>query len=311
MKNQSFWKMHYVVRGDPDEIDRHARIRTFSSGPDQFELLCFEMGHEWPNVVISPGSGGHSYVFAELGYEIHCRAYNVFIMPRHGGQTLTALMKRHRDALDYVAGSFNDQVGVYAEGLGGYVVFYLALAHARMKSIVCQNSPAILTDAQYRQALLRDTGPWARAALRRKVMLPIANILVRILPKMKVPIWSYLDWKALIDPSEGAYQVERRLVEDGYLHDPDFDKWYPLSHVVSLVSMPPPNDLIELRTPTMFVVASRGPTPGYINALYGRLPQIKKRLTAVDGSVYWMLSHPVEAADTVCGWFDETIRGTR
>jgi hypothetical protein len=232
-------------------------------------------------------------------------------MPRHGGQMVTALMKRHRDALDYVSGSFNEQVGVYAEGLGGYVVFYLALAHARMKSIVCQNSPGILTDSQYREALLQDTGPWARAAQRRKVILPIANILVRILPKMKVPIWSYLDWKALIDTSEGTCEVERRLVHDGYLRDPDFDKWYPLSHVMSLVSTPPPNDVIELRTPTMFVVASLGPTPGYINALYGRLPQIKKRLTTVDGSVYWMLSHPVEAADTVCGWFDETLRGTR
>jgi hypothetical protein len=34
--------------------------------------------------------------------------------------------------------------------------------------------------------------------------------------------------------------VERRLVLDGYLADPDFDRWYPVSAVMSLLTTPPP-----------------------------------------------------------------------
>jgi hypothetical protein len=307
MKDHSYWKTHYVVRGEADEIARHITVRDFASGRDRFALLCFERGYDAPSIVISPGSGGHSYVFAELGYEMHRRGYNVFIMPKHGSHTVCELMARHRDALESVTRTFNGRVGVYAEGLGGYVAFYLALAHSWMKSLVCQNSPALMTDPEYHEALLRDTGPWAGTVRRRKLMLPIAKALVRVLPRMKIPIWTYLDWQARIDTREGTHEVERRLVEEGYLHDPDFDTWYPLSHVMSLVSTPPPNPLMELGTPTMFVLACGGPTPAYIKALYDRLPPIKKRLTEVHGSIYWMLSHPVEAADAVCCWFDETL----
>jgi len=52
----------------------------------------------------------------------------------------------------------------------------------------------------------------------------------------------------------------------------------------------------------MFIVASEGPTPTYIADLYERLPDIPRRLVRVEGSVYWMLSHPQDAAALVSGW---------
>jgi len=63
-----------------------------------------------------------------------------------------------------------------------------------------------------------------------------------------VPISSYLDWKALVDTREDSRAVETRLVVDGYLHDPDFH--------------PATRPLHELVTPTMFLIARRGPHPG-------------------------------------------------
>ena len=306
-RNKGYWKTHYVVRSDPNEIERHITSQTFSSQGGQFELVSFRKDSKLPSILISPGSGGHSYVFAELGFEMYRRGFNVFIMPKHGGQTVSQLMTRHHDALDYVLGIANDRVGLYAEGLGGYVAFYLALAHGQFKSLVCQNAPAILNDREYHEALLRDAGPWVGAVRRRRILLPAAKMIVRVLPGLKIPIRCYLDWKALVDRNRGAYDIERRLVEDGYLRDPEFDRWYPLSHVMSLVSTPPPSRVADLRVPTMFVVATGGPTPAYVRALYDRLPLIKKRFVEVRGSVYWMLSHPVEAADASCGWFDETL----
>lgn len=307
MKDQTYWKKHYVVRGESGQIARHITIRAFSSARERFELVSFIKGSDWPSILISPGSGGHSYVFAELGYEMHGRGYNVFIMPKHGGRTVSELTNRHRDALEYVIRTVNDRVGMYAEGLGGYVAFYLALAGGPMKSLVCENSPAVLNDREYHQALLRDAGPWVRAVRRRRILLPLAKMLVRVLPALKIPIRSYLDWKALVDTSGAAQEIEKQLVCHGYLQDPDFDTWYPLSHVMSLVSAPPPNPVANLHIPTMFILATGGPTRAYVRALYNRLTQPNKRLMEVEGSVYWMLSHPVEAADAVCSWFDETM----
>lgn len=57
----------------------------------------------------------------------------------------------------------------------------------------------------------------------------------------------------------------------------------------------------------MFVVASEGPTPAYIVDRYRRLPAVPKRLEQVNGSVYWMLSHPRAAAGLVSDWFVSSL----
>lgn len=307
MKNPDFWKQHYVVETDVNAIESNIQVTSFTSHGKRFELPHFIKGKNAPNILISQGSGGHSYVFAELGYQMHLKGYNVFIMPKHGGSTVNQLLQRHTDALNHIVTNFNENIGVYSEGLGGYVIFYLALAHGQVKSIACQNSPAIMTERAYHDALMNDSGPWAGAAQRRKVLMPLGKFLVRILPNMKLPVSSYLDWKAIIDTSEESRNLETQLVVEGYLNDPDFDKWYPLSAIMSLISTPPPNPLAELDTPTMFLLDQKGPTPSYIKDLYSRLPPSTKRLIEIDGSVYWMLSHPQDAAKIICEWFSISL----
>ncbi len=304
---QSYWKQYYVLETDVDEIEKHLQRTTFPSGGKQFELIHFEGGKNAPTILISQGSGGHAYVFAELGYHMHLRGYTVFIMPRHGGVTIQELMPRHKDALEHIATHWNDRIGVFAEGLGGYVVFFLALTQSPMKSVVFQNAPAILTEEKFREAILQGKG----AAHRRKIILPFGKLLLSIVPHVKLPISSYLDWKELIDTREENRVIETRLVREGYLHDPDFDRWYPLSAIMSLLLTPPPQPLTALQIPTMFLVALRGfggnAFVEYLKDLYQRLPNVKKQLVEVDGSVYWMLSHPREAAESICEWFKETL----
>ena len=199
----SFWMNHYVTSTDPVDVARAIKRTGFASRGETAELAHFSDDRAAPNILISPGSGGHAYVFAELAYLMHLAGYSVFIMPAHGGRTVDQLLVRHRDALDYIATEFNDTIAAYGEGLGGYVVFYLALAHASaVGSIVCQNSPAILTEQAYHDALLADGGPWTRSVRRRRLMLPIARRLARITPRPKVPVSSYLSWKDLIDTRE-------------------------------------------------------------------------------------------------------------
>jgi pimeloyl-ACP methyl ester carboxylesterase len=301
-----YWHQ-YVQVTDADEIERNLQRTAFTSSARHFELIYFEEGKNAPTILISQGSGGHAYVFAELGYHMHLRGYNVCIMPKHGGDTIRELMSRHKDALEYIATRFNDRIGVFAEGLGGFVVFYVALTESPMKSVVFQNAPAILTEEKFRAAILQGKG----AALRRKIILPFGKLLLRIVPHVKMPISSYLDWKELIDTKEENREVEARLVVEGYLNDPDFDRWYPLSAVMSLLLTPPPQPLTALQIPTMFLVALRGfggdAFVEYVEDVYHRLPNVRKRLVEVDGSAYWMLSHPKEVAEKLSEWFGETL----
>lgn len=306
MKDRNYWKTHYIVEADADEIEKDIKLTNFTSGGQSFELVYFEKGKSAPSILISPGSAGHAYVFAELGYRMYLKGYNVFIMPKEGGHTVSELMSRHSDALKYIAETFNERIGVFAEGLGGYVIFYLALAGGSMKSLAFQNAPAILTEDKFQKAYSEGSG----AARRRKLILPFAKVLVKIFPNIKLPIQLYLDFKEMVDTKEENQKIEAPRIK-AFLEDPDFDKFYPLRAIMSLVSTPPPNPLSALRIPTMFIVPVRGfggnAYVNYAKDLIARLPLSKKKFIEVDGSVFWMCSHPEEAAAVICKWFSKTL----
>jgi hypothetical protein len=307
VKPSAYWKQHYVVASDADEIERHLKCTIFASSGRRFDLIYFEAGQSAPTILISQGSGGHAYVFAELGYCLRQRGYNVCIMPKHGGATIAELLPRHQDALQHIRTLFNDHLGVFAEGLGGFVVFYLALTNSPMKSMALQNAPAILTEEAFQTAILQGKG----SARRRRYILPVSKALLRLAPQAPFPIASYLDWTELIDTKAGNHEVETRLVDGGYLHDSDFDRWYPLAAAMPLLLTSPPQPLAALQIPTVFMVAARGfggaAYIAYLKDLYRRLPPIQKRWVDIDGSVYWMLSHPREAAQVVDAWFAGTL----
>jgi len=223
-------------------------------------------------------------------------------MPKHGSATVRELIDRHAAVLAYINTHFNNRIGVYGEGLGGYVCFYAALEQLPFKSLICQNSPALLTEQEFQTAIMSGKG----AATRRRWLMPVIKFLLTIMPNMKIPIRVYLDFKEMVDTRGDKADVEKALVEK-YLHDPDFDRSYTLSAVMSLISTPPPNALSVLRTPTMFLVPNRGITVPYIKNLFARLPNIQKRLHEVDGGVFWMVSHPNNAATVICRWFGETL----
>lgn len=299
---RSRWE-RYVLETDPVLIERALGTTRFSSAGRPWTLLRFELSKTAPSILISQGTSGHAYLFAELAHRIHSRGFNVFVMPKHGGATVTELVKRHEDAVRFLAREYNPRVGVFGEGLGGYVVFYLALAGAPVRSILCQNSPAILTEPSFHDALFRDHGGAAR---RRRLLVPIARILAKTAPRMKLRTSTYLDFRELVDSKPENHAIESALI-DKYQSDEDFDRAYPMSSVASLVLTPPPAPLESLRVPTMFLVSVRGITPSYIRELFDRLPPIQKKLVEVDGSVFWMVSHPVRAAEVIGDWFATTL----
>jgi hypothetical protein len=302
MKDQRFWRSHYVVAADPEEIASKILRDIFTSNGSSFDVIYFKNADVARNILISPGSGGHAFVFAELAYRLRQRGFNVFIMPKHGGHTLSELMVRHEDALRHIAKNFEGPIGVYAEGLGGFVAFYLALSHGPFRSAIYQNAPAIVTEARFRDVVVRG---------KARALVPTVRFLSKLLPQLRIPIATYLDWRSLVDREEPAHAIESRLVTSGYLKDPDFDRWYPLAAVLSLIDTPPPEPLSQLATPTMFFVSARGfggrGYVQYLKDLYNRLPVCSKEWVEVDGSVYWMLSHPIEAAATISHWFGRTL----
>lgn len=230
----------YVIETNAEEIERSIRLMQFRSEDKIFELIYFEKGKNASNILISQGSGGHAYIFAELAYLMHLRGYNVFIMPEHGGQTIDKLVMRHADALAHISYALSDRIGVFAEGLGCYAVFYLALAGGVMKSIACLNGPAILTEDEFHKANLEGDDAVTR---RRKRLLPFIRLLGKLFPWITLPIYTYLDFPKMVDIEEENRRIEESIVSS-FDADPDFDMRYPLSAIMSIVSTPPPKELL-------------------------------------------------------------------
>ncbi len=45
----------------------------------------------------------------------------------------------------------------------------------------------------------------------------------------------------------------------------------------------------------------------YAKDLFSRLPSVKKKFLELEGSVFWMCSHPKVAAQVICEWVDEIL----
>ena len=301
MKDRDYWK-RYPVETNPDEIAAHLRTTLVEGGRPAFRLLHFPNEPRAPAIRISQGTAGHGYVFAELGHHMHALGYQVFIMPKHGGRTIDELVARHELALRHIGREYTDRIGVFAEGLGGYAAFYLALDRGPLSSLVCQNAPAILTEEPFQRAMTEGS----RHARRRARMLPLVRCVAKRSPCAMMRISRYLDFEDLVDTDPTNRRIEAPMIR-AYMRDPDFDRRYPITAVLSLLDTPPPRPLSTLRTPTMFIVPERGIIPAYFVDLFERLPAIDKQLARVDGSVFWMVSHPREAARVICGWFDRTL----
>jgi len=301
MVDPRYWK-NYVSETDSDEIEKSLRETTFKSRGLNLRLKYFQKDISAPSILCIPGTGCYSLLgTAEMLYHIYLRGYNVFAVDlqghgdsegKRGDFTIGQLVENSRDAARYISRNFNGRIGVIGASLGGFVTFYLALAQGPIKSIVCQD-PAILTEKKFQEEVTR----------KAKRIIPLAKLLVKVFPRLKIPTSLYIDWKALPETEE-----EKELLEK-FMNDPDLVKWYTLRAALSQIQTPPPNPIEKLKIPMMIVAPAKDKlmSLSYVKNLYNRLPPIKKKLVEVDGGHFWMFSHPKETVKMICDWFEETL----
>jgi pimeloyl-ACP methyl ester carboxylesterase len=298
MNIRNYWK-NYLCETHAAEIERDLKQTTFRSRNLNLSLKYFEKGKDAPNILWVVGTGCHSLYLAELGYHMHLRGFNTFGIDfqghgdsegERGDFTLSEVVRNCIDAIAYISNKYNRRVGAVGVSMGGFITFYLGLSHSAVQSIACLN-PGVVTEKAFRDEVTR---------LRKAP--PLAGAVARLFPKKMISTERCVDFMGLAGTEEKSH-VET------YLNDANVVRLYTLRAVMSLISTPLPSPLEELSVPTMFLAPVRDTlmSVSYVRSLYDRLPDIKKRLVEVDGSHYWMSSHPREAAKVICDWFQETL----
>lgn len=299
MINLEYWKK-YLYETDAKEIENNIKKLHFSSLGETLELTYFEKSKNAPNILFITATGDHPYVYAELGYNLFLKGFNVFVIPTidHDFRFIK-IVDQVNDAAKYISENYNDKVGVIGASMGGLVAMYVALSNGKAKSIVAQD-PGIVTEEAFRSALFQKG--ISNSTLGER-LFPFGNVLARIFPKFWFPTKLYLNFKTLIDSNEEMQRL------DTYFKDPDIVHWYTISALLSMISTPPLNPLSQLKVPIMFFspVRDKAWSREYIKGLYNRLPSIKKKFIEVDGGHYFMLSHPRKAAELIGDWFRETL----
>jgi len=299
VKDKDYWK-NYVYETDAEEIEKGIKRTTFKSRGLNLGLKYFEKDRNAPNILWVVGTGCYSLYLAELGYHMYLRGYNTFGIDfqghgesegRRGDFSVSELVENCSDAARYISHSFNDRIGAVGVSLGGFVTFYLGLAHGPVKSIACLN-PGILNERAFRDEVTKV-----------KRIPPAARILARMFPRMTISTERCVDFRGLAETER-----ERKHVET-YFNDSDVVSRYSLRAVISQVSTPLPQPIEKLKISTMFLAPTRDKlmSVSYVRGLYDGLPPIKKKFVEVDGGHYWMSSHPKDAAKVICDWFDETL----
>jgi alpha-beta hydrolase superfamily lysophospholipase len=299
MKTRDYWKK-YLCETDAAEIERNLKQATFKSRYLNLSLKYFESGKDAPNILWVVGTGCYSMYLAELGYHMHLRGFNTFGIDfqghgdsegKRGDFNLNELTRNCFDAAIYIVENYNRRIGAVGVSMGGFITFYLSLSHSHVKSIACLN-PGIVSEKAFKDEVTR----------LRKVP-PMAGAIARLFPKIMIPTERCVDFMGL-----ARTEREKRHVEI-YLNDPNIVKRYALRAVMSLISTPPPKPVEELNIPTMFLAPRKDALMSviYVRNLYDGLPPIKKKLVEIDGSHFWMSSHPREASKLICDWFNETL----
>lgn len=299
METQGYWK-NYLCETSAPEIERNLKQITFKSQYLSLSLKYFEKDKDAPNILWVVGTGCYSMYLVELGYHMHLRGFNTFGIDfqghgdsegKRGDFNLSELTRNCFDAATYIIENYNRRIGTVGASMGGFVTFYLALSHSHIKSIACLN-PGIVNEKAFRNEVTKS----------RKIP-PMANIFARLFPMIMIPTERCVDFMEL-----AKTEREKRHV-DTYLNDPNIVRRYTLRAVMSLVSTPPPSSIAELNIPAMFLAPRNDALMyvTYVRNLYDRLPPIRKKFVEIDGSHFWMSSHPREAAKVVCDWFSETL----
>jgi pimeloyl-ACP methyl ester carboxylesterase len=174
--------------------------------------------------------------------------------------------------------------------LGGITAFYCAANDPRLSGAVCHNA-AIFDEKAYKKIIN------IKGILR--LLLPAVPILARVLPKLHLSVFIYLDFKQLAKDQNVLESVEY-LLEDEF-----FTEKYSLTALTTQLKAPLARPVEDIEIPIMIINGDNDNlfSVDYMKEIYERLTCETKKLEIIEnGSHLIFQEHIDETLDSIILW---------
>ena len=178
--------------------------------------------------------------------------------------------------------------------LGGILTLYTLASDERFLAGICVNA-AVLNEGDYQKEHIKVTGIY-------KVLMPGVPYFSKILSRLGISVWAYLDAKNLVHKPESKELIEI-LLKDELLSDK-----YTLKSLATQMRAVPAKPVEEIETPIMILNGSDDIlfSISYMERLFKRLKRSKnKKIDIIPNSSHMvLLEHINESVKRIENWLN-------
>ncbi len=250
-KDETLWES-CVNEINPQEVREvvQEEYMDFHGVPIHLDIYAKGIPPSAPTLIWCPGTSAYSRLYQEFLLRMWKHGYRVVGVDqighgKSGGErghfTMQLLIEVMQAAITYaqhelkVTGKFV----VGGSSLGGFIAFYTGeMDRERVAATICHN-------IKYGMALMDPSR-------KERFQLGFLAFMVKIAPKARMDVWTYINPNNLIDPS---LEKSKRLL-DIMLKDPTLSSKYSLTAIQSQFKWHPPARLEDFKTPCFLLLGS-------------------------------------------------------
>ena len=179
--------------------------------------------------------------------------------------------------------NLNKNVVLMGSSLGGILTLYILASDERFLAGICVNA-ALLNEKEYQEEHIKVTGIY-------KVLRPAVPFFSKLLPRLGISVWAYLDAKNLVQKPESIELIEI-LLKDELLSEK-----YTLKSLATQMKAVPSQPVEEIETPIMILNGSDDIlfSVDYMQRLFKRLKNSKnKKIEIIPNSSHMVLLENIE-----------------
>ena len=304
-KDETYWES-YLLEIKPQEVREVVQEQyiDFHGVPIHLDIYNKGINPSATTLIWCPGTSAHCRFYQEFLFRIWKHGYRVIGVDqighgKSGGErghfTMQLFIEVLQAAITFAQQELKvtGKIVVGGSSLGGFTAFYTGEMDSRVAATICHN-------IKYGMAF---TSP---LRFTDRFRLGLLAFMVKIAPKSRMGVWTYIKQEDLIDPSN---EKSKRLMEVGFA-DPLLSSKYSLTAIYSQFKWTPPVKLEDFKTPCFLLLGSRDPIfpVSFEKRIFDAIGAPKEMGLIEGGSHMIILEQAEKCASMIDTWLKQILK---